>query len=179
MAAVVRERTVGGINDFRALGAALALDQLVSRSWSLAATSHLSCSGCYRALWEWLPDRKEGVTCQLGVFTLLHVTRGGCCLSERRSITPPTRTRGSGSRSAAAAAGGGLSSGRCCLSVLRAPPDGEAVSVPQSLFLPEVPSYKSYLASSAAMGVDEYHSVAGGTEKTYLDELVRPLCSNA
>lgn len=50
---------------------------------------------------------------------------------------PPQR-RGSGSRSAAA--GRGLSSGRCYLPVLRAPPDGEAVSVPQSLFLPEVPS---------------------------------------
>lgn len=75
------------------------------------------------------------------VFILLHVACHGCCL-QCWGLSSPTRTCRSGSRSAAV--GRAPSSGRCRLPVWGALPDGEAVSVPQSLFLPEAPSYNIF-----------------------------------
>ena len=100
----------GGINDFRALCAALALHQFVSRScWRSPSPTAL----CY---WDQpldqedqLPDTTLG---ELTVFIPLHVNmQVGCCI-QCRGLASPTKTCRSGSRSAAA--GGCQSSGRCC-----------------------------------------------------------------
>lgn len=60
-----------------------------------------------------------------------------------------------------------LSSGRWWLPVWRALSCGDAASVPQSLFHSEAPNEKRCLAASAARGVNVYHTVAGGTDKTH------------
>lgn len=70
-------------------------------------------------------------------------------------IIPPKITCVSGSKFAGAE--GGLSSNEWLLRVLRDLPDGEAVNVHQSLlFLSEAPGWKSFLASDAARGFNEY-----------------------
>lgn len=103
----------GGINDFRALCAALALHQLVSRScWRSPSPTALR-------FWEWpldqedqLPDTTQD---ELSVFILLHVCMQDACCIQCRGLAPPTKTCRSGSRSAAA--GRCQSSGRCRLPV--------------------------------------------------------------
>lgn len=63
-------------------------------------------------------------------------------LVQCRGIPLPKKTCGKGLRFAST--GRALSSGRCCLPIWRDLPDGETVSVPQSLYLPEALSEKMY-----------------------------------